>query len=149
MVHVENGENGKDGEDGFSPTVGVYETPDGAMISITDKNGMTAVPIKNGKDLTNPKIQDLLLPILETNSIYRRIIDESIAFSLPTVTDNTILNTIQLQVVISNYENISIDLGTTKFFGDIPELGNGSFILYYEYDGANWCVGALPVVSEV
>ena len=108
--------NGENGEDGFSPTAAVYETSDGAMISITDKDGMTVVPIRNGKDLTNPKIQDLLLPILETNSIYRRIIDESIAFLLPTVTDNTILNTIQLQVVISNYENITIDLGTTKFF---------------------------------
>ena len=141
--------NGKDGQDGFSPTAGVYPTSEGAMISITDKNGMTAVSIKNGKDLTNPSIQTLFLPILETNSLYRGTIDSSIAFSLPQVTDNTILNTIQLQVVISNYENISIDLGTTKYFGDIPELGNGSYILYYEYDGSNWCVGALPVVSEV
>jgi hypothetical protein len=86
---------------------------------------------------------------LETNKLYRGAISQNTTFILPTVSDNTILNTVQVQVTISNYDSITIDLGTTKFFGNIPELGNGSYILYYEYDGSNWCVGALPVVSEV
>lgn len=143
--------NGQDGKDGVSPSAKVTETVNGALIEIKDKDGTTIAHVENGKDgkdLTNPPIQDITT-VLQTNSLYRGTISDNIAFVLPTVTDNTKLNTIQIQTVISNYENITIDLGTTKFFGDIPELGNGSFILYYEYDGTNWCVGALPVVSEV
>ena len=87
-------------------------------------------------------------PYLEANKVYRFDISGDISFHLPTDIDNTILNTIELQVNISNYDAISVDLGTTKHFGDIPTLGNGSYIIYYEYDGSAWCVGALPVVEE-
>lgn len=37
------------GEDGFSPIATVEQTDDGAVISITDKNGMTTATITNGK----------------------------------------------------------------------------------------------------
>ena len=37
------------GEDGFSPIATVKQTDDGAVISITDKNGMTTATITNGK----------------------------------------------------------------------------------------------------
>lgn len=135
------GKNGKDGKDGRNGKSGT--TP-----HIGDNGnwwiGQTDTGVKAEGNIINT-----LNTNLETNKVYRGIISTNTAFVLPTVTDNTILNTIQIQVTISNYDSITIDLGTTKFFGDIPELGNGSFILYYEYDGSNWCVGALPVVSEV
>ena len=45
-----DGENGKDGQDGFSPTATVEQTTNGAVITITDKNGTTTGTITNGKD---------------------------------------------------------------------------------------------------
>lgn len=84
---------------------------------------------------------------LKTNTVYRKSINKSIAFVLPTYVDTTILNSIELQVTISKYDDISIDLGATKYFGDIPELNNGSYIIYYEHDGTDWCVGALEIVG--
>ena len=104
--------------------------------------------------LSKTKVDENKTSKLETNKVYRFDIAESITFELPTEdidididTGTPILNTIELQVTISNYENITIDLGATKYFGDIPELNNGSFIIYYEYDGTNWCVGALEIVG--
>lgn len=41
---------GGSGEDGFSPIATVEQTEDGAVISITDKNGNTEATIVNGKD---------------------------------------------------------------------------------------------------
>ena len=89
---------------------------------------------------------------LETNKIYTFAIYHSdtfprISFALPEV-DNTQFNSIELQVMIKGYEKLTIDLGTTKYFGDIPELGNGFYSIYYEYVCGNWCVGALPVIEE-
>ncbi len=45
-----SGTAGADGEDGFSPVATVEQTDDGAVISITDKNGTTTATITNGKD---------------------------------------------------------------------------------------------------
>lgn len=45
---VEGG--GADGEDGYSPTASVEQTTDGAIITITDKDGTTTATITNGKD---------------------------------------------------------------------------------------------------
>ena len=41
---------GKPGEDGFSPIAKVTQTDDGAVITITDKNGTTEAVVKNGKN---------------------------------------------------------------------------------------------------
>lgn len=38
------------GKDGFSPVATVTQTDDGALISITDKNGTTTATVTNGKD---------------------------------------------------------------------------------------------------
>ena len=46
----EPGEPGADGKDGFSPTVTVGQTENGAVITITDKNGTTTATVANGKD---------------------------------------------------------------------------------------------------
>ena len=83
---------------------------------------------------------------LETNKIYSFGIYSDVAFELPQV-DDTKLNSIELQVRISGYENLTIDLGTTKYFGDIPELSDGYYIIYYEHNGQDWCVGALEIVG--
>ena len=44
--------NGKDGigQDGFSPTATIREDPEGAVVEISDKNGITSAFIKHGKD---------------------------------------------------------------------------------------------------
>lgn len=84
---------------------------------------------------------------LQTNSIYRGEIDKNISFTLPTNVDTSILNAIELQVLISNAQNISIDLGAAKFFGDTPEFSDGNYIIYYEHNGQDWCVGALEIVG--
>ena len=84
---------------------------------------------------------------LTTNTVCRGAINESVSFVLPTDIDNTVINSIELQVTISNYDNISIDLGATKYFGDIPVLGNGDYIIYYEHNGTDWCVGALNITA--
>ena len=45
---------GKDGEDGFSPIAVVTPTSEGAVITITDKQGTTTAAIRNGKDGYTP-----------------------------------------------------------------------------------------------
>lgn len=45
----------QDGEDGFSPVATVTQTANGAVISITDKNGTTTATVTNGKDGGNGK----------------------------------------------------------------------------------------------
>lgn len=138
------------GKDGISPYVHLNRTETGVEITVVDANGMSKVEVYDGKgiDTTIHGIGSHDV-ILESNKLYSGYINESTVFSLPTISDGDILNSIQVEVTISNYENITIDLGATNFFGDIPELGNGTFVLYYEYINAMWCVGALPVVSEV
>ena len=49
------GETGSTGADGFSPAAKVEQTDDGAIITITDKNGTTNVTVLNGKDGQNGK----------------------------------------------------------------------------------------------
>lgn len=44
------GSGGTPGADGFSPIATVVPTEDGALITITDKNGTTEVTVPNGKD---------------------------------------------------------------------------------------------------
>jgi hypothetical protein len=46
---------GKPGKDGFSPIAKVVQTDDGAVITITDKDGTTEVVITNGKNGYTPK----------------------------------------------------------------------------------------------
>ena len=46
---TENGGGGS-GEDGFSPIANVTQVADGAIISITDKDGTTTAAVTNGKD---------------------------------------------------------------------------------------------------
>lgn len=48
-----SGGNVENGEDGFSPIATVEQTENGAIISITDKNGTTTATITNGKDGTD------------------------------------------------------------------------------------------------
>lgn len=43
------GEPGSNGQDGFSPIATVYQTADGATITITDKAGTTTATVKNGE----------------------------------------------------------------------------------------------------
>ena len=48
------GPQGPPGEPGFSPTARVNETDNGAIVTITDKDGTTSAFIQDGKDGTSP-----------------------------------------------------------------------------------------------
>lgn len=50
VVIETGGSGGKDGKDGFSPIANVTQTDDGAVITITDKEGTTTATIRNGVD---------------------------------------------------------------------------------------------------
>ena len=45
-----SGDKGENGNDGFSPTVNITKTENGATITITDSTGTTTAEIKNGTD---------------------------------------------------------------------------------------------------
>jgi|GEM_PF-2119674 len=47
---MESGGSGQPGADGFSPSASVEQTDDGAVITITDKDGTTSATITNGQD---------------------------------------------------------------------------------------------------
>ncbi|MBO5258124.1 MAG: collagen-like protein [Clostridia bacterium] len=47
---AENSGGGGSGADGFSPSASVEQTDDGAIVTITDKDGTTTATITNGKD---------------------------------------------------------------------------------------------------
>lgn len=46
----EPGADGQPGQDGYSPAATVEQTENGAVISVTDRNGTTTAALKNGKD---------------------------------------------------------------------------------------------------
>ncbi len=48
------GGSGEPGKDGYSPIANVMQTPGGAVITITDKNGTTTATVANGKDGFSP-----------------------------------------------------------------------------------------------
>lgn len=63
-----------------------------------------------------------------------------ITFVLPEITDN---NFHQILVQI-NAMLATIDLGTTYFFNqEAPSITIGTYDIIYEFDGANWVVGAI------
>jgi len=64
---------------------------------------------------------------------------QSVTFTLPTVSDNTIFHQILVQLNLTTV--YTIDVGTTHYFnGKAPDLSTtGSYDLIYEYDKANNC----------
>ena len=71
---------------------------------------------------------------LTNNSLNAITPTDAVIFTLPVVTDPTILNQILVQIDLSTL--YSIDVGTTHFFnGKAPDLSTaGSYNLIYEYD---------------
>lgn len=68
---------------------------------------------------------------------------QSVTFTLPTVTDNTIFHQILVQLNLTTVYTINV--GTTHYFnGKAPDLSTtGNYDLIYEYDKANnyWVCG--------
>ena len=83
---------------------------------------------------------------LTDNAIYDMLITGNTTFTLPTISDSAKLHTIEIRCTIQN--NPTINLGTTHYIGDEPEFENGNWIIYYEYAGGMWLVGAIEVTSE-
>lgn len=80
---------------------------------------------------------------LTDNAIHRITVSEDCTFALPNVTDNTTFH--QILVLLTLENEVSIDLGTSKYFDlqepNMPVIGN--YNLIYEHDGTNWVVGCM------
>ena len=83
--------------------------------------------------------------LLEDNTGYAITATGNITFTLPTVTDLTILHKIFIQLYMSTAR--TINLGTSNYFDKIaPSLNEaGMYNIMYEYDNAlgSWVVGAM------
>ena len=82
---------------------------------------------------------------LEDNSVNSITPTDTITFTLPTITDNTVFHQILVQVNMTTA--VSIDVGTTYYFYKAtPDMSEaGVYNLIYEYDKANqyWVCGTL------
>ena len=83
--------------------------------------------------------------VLEDNSGYAITATGNISFTLPAITDLTILHKIFVQLYMA--ESRTISLGTVNYFDKItPAFGSaGSYNIMYEYDNAKgvWVVGVV------
>lgn len=122
--------------------------PSGMPLWCTDKNelymGTGNCVVKVG--VQNIKNLDYSSQIsLESNTIYKINVSNTIKFILPTVNNNVEFNQILLQIYMPNI--VSIDLGTETFFnGKTPILNKiGTYNIIYEYDVelSEWVCGVL------
>jgi len=76
---------------------------------------------------------------LADNSVNTITPTGSVKFVLPTITDNTVLHRILVQINMTSV--YSINIGTDKYFdkNDVNMAKIGTFNLYFEYDKANTC----------
>ena len=86
---------------------------------------------------------------LTDNSINTITPTGNVTFTLPTVTDNTVLHQIFVQVNLSTVYSFDLGLGVTPHYFNkkAPDLSStGVYNLYFEYDKANqyWVGGDLP-----
>ena len=123
-------------------------TQDGSGNVITDTYATTAF-VSNATsakmDLA-PQITTLTAGTsvaLVDNSINRITIDTATTFVLPTITDNTKLHQILVQITLSYV--VAINVGTTMYFNaEAPDLSStGNYNLIYEYNGTDWVCGSL------
>ena len=80
---------------------------------------------------------------LQDNRIYSVTPTADITFSLPSLSTNTSLH--QMMVQLNKTTSVTINLGTTDYFNKIePDFTeNGRYNLYYEWDGTSWVVGSI------
>lgn len=83
FVNGGNGTGGGTGEDGFSPIAKVEQTSDGAIITITDKDGTTVANVTNGKDGISP----VVTTERTTDGVQIKVTDASGETSVTTVYD--------------------------------------------------------------
>ena len=90
-------------------------------------------------------LTDAATVALVDNSINRITISTATTFTLPTITDNTKLHQILVQVNLTAV--VSINVGTTYFFNSTaPDLSTtGLYNLIFEYDGTHWVCGSLDI----
>ena len=131
---------------------------------VTDYDGLSNHPSINSVELVGNKTSADLglanstvdLPVetlsgtitLQDNSARGIIASDAIVFSLPTVTDYTILHEIFAQLKLSTVYSVDLGLGSTPHWltETAPDLSKaGTYNLYWEYDNINqyWKAGAL------
>lgn len=79
---------------------------------------------------------------LESNKIYRLSISANTTFTLPTITNNNIMNQVMVQATITGTP--TINWGTTLFFGAVtPSIDAGGYNFIWEWNGSAWVCGAI------
>lgn len=82
---------------------------------------------------------------LSDNSVNKITATGTVTFTLPTITDTTVLHQIFIQLNMSTAR--TINLGTTYYFNSTaPDLSSaGTYNIYYEYDNtaSRWVVGCI------
>lgn len=86
--------------------------------------------------------------VLQDNKVYHIIPSGNITFSLPTITDTTVLHRIELEIDMSTVYSIDLGLGATpKYYNNTPpDLSTaGTYSILYQYsptESAWYCGGA-------
>jgi len=82
------------------------------------------------------------LPLSNSSTvIYNLTADRDIMFGIPLATT---INFYQILVHANITAEVSINWGTSTFFnGEVPDIGIGKYDFIFEWDGTEWCAGAI------
>ncbi len=163
----EKGETGDTGADGFSPAVSVTQTDDGALVTVTDKNGISRAEIKNGRD----SIEDIASSDdITAPGVYRT--GDALYLSTDAVWDKDLTVPIYFTGSMQDLQKLSFDWDKSDIYDGaglvgIPLLkydnsyGNGEGATYiflsegldsliaYECDVNNWQPWEVDSVSPI
>lgn len=95
----------------------------------------------NSQNVSSPVNKSGLIFYLQPNRIYSLDLGEIANFRLPELpSDEYAQILVQATVTVEN----SVDFGTQYFFNDeVPYIEEGNYNLVWEWDGTNWCAGAI------
>ena len=82
---------------------------------------------------------------LKSTNIYTMEVNDAVTFILPTTVNKQYFN--QIKMMIKVVGNPTVDWGTTYFFDKkTPDVGNGSYDIYFDYDNllGAWVCGYVP-----
>lgn len=139
--------------DGTSITIdgnGIISSSVDSALSEVSENPVQNKAVKSAIDTCEPKdkvfktLNSQGTVNLEVNSVNKITLNGAVVFSLPSISDNSKLYQILVQMYTAGY--YSINLGTTLYFNaTAPDFsGAGYFTIIWEYDSLRnaWVVGA-------
>ena len=78
-----------------------------------------------------------------STAIFSAVIDKDITFVLPYFDSANEFKQLLIHANV-NADNASINWGIDRFFnGEIPDIGIGKYDFIFEWDGTEWCAGAI------